>query len=207
MNDPEDEEEIIEEENNDQSDVNSSSDNDIENVDDDFEDDDYDDDDDDISESLNNKIELDKSNKGEYYKETFVVENLENNDSTEFLQKFSFEQKQDYIISNHHECLTKNYDDIKKLSEVIRNKNNIIVDDLHKTIPILTKYEKTKILGIRLKQLNTGSRPYITVSEDILDNFVIANKELEQKKIPIIIERPLPNNTFEYWKLKDLDIF
>ena len=71
---------------------------------------------------------------------------------------------------------------------------------------MLTKYEKTRILGIRLKQLNNGSLPYIKVAEDILDNLIIAEKELKQKKIPFIIQRPLPNNTFEYWKLEDLEI-
>ena len=49
--------------------------------------------------------------------------------------------------------LSKNLDEIKDLLNVIRDKNNIIVDELHKTIPILTKYEKTRILGIRIKQL------------------------------------------------------
>ena len=89
---------------------------------------------------------------------------------------------------------------------VIRDKDNIIIDKLHKTIPILTKYEKTRILGIRIKQLNNGSNPYIKVAENILDNFLIAKKELEEKKIPFIIQRPLPNNTFEYWKVQDLEI-
>ena len=74
------------------------------------------------------------------------------------------------------------------------------------TDPCLTKYEKTKILGIRLKQLNNGSLPYVKVKENILDNFIIAKIELKQKKLPFIIQRPLPNNTFEYWKLEDLEI-
>jgi len=39
-----------------------------------------------------------------------------------------------------------------------------------------------------------------------LDNFIIAKIELKQKKLPFIIQRPLPNNTFEYWKLEDLEI-
>ena len=34
---------------------------------------------------------------------------------------------------------------IKDLLDVIRDKNNIISDELHKTLPILTKYEKTRI--------------------------------------------------------------
>ena len=30
--------------------------------------------------------------------------------------------------------------------------------------------------------------------------------ELKEKKIPFIIRRPLPDNSFEYWKLQDLEL-
>ena len=132
---------------------------------------------------------------------------LENNDSLDFLQKFNEENKDDYIANNHFELLNKNLDEIKKLSQITKDNNNNIIDEFHKTLPILTKYEKTKILGIRLKQLNNGSKPFINVNEDIIDNNIIAIKELENKKLPFIIVRPLPNRTFEYWKLKDLEIY
>ena len=133
-------------------------------------------------------------------------EDLEYNDSEEFLQKFDNQQKINYITNNHQECLNKNYDEIKKLSLVTRNSDNIIIDKMHKTTPILTKYEKTRILGIRVKQLNNNNKPYIKVEESILDNYLIAKKELLEKKLPFIIERPLSNNTFEYWNLRDLEI-
>lgn len=132
--------------------------------------------------------------------------NLEEEDSIEFLQKFDSESKKDYIIANHNECLNKNFNEIKNLLVVKKNSNNIIIDEFHKSIPILTKYEKTKIIGIRVKQLNNGSKPFISISENIIDNFIIANKELELKKLPFIIERPMPNNVSEYWKLQDLEI-
>jgi DNA-directed RNA polymerase I, II, and III subunit RPABC2 len=80
------------------------------------------------------------------------------------------------------------------------------VDNLHKTIPILTKYEKTKILGLRAKQLNNGAVPFVKLSTNIIDGYLIALKELEQKKIPFIIRRPLPNGASEYWHLQDLEI-
>ena len=93
------------------------------------------------------------------------------------------------------------------MSEIVRDNNNNIIDEFHKTLPILTKYEKTKILGIRLKQLNNGSQPFINIGENIIDNNIIALQELENKKLPFIIVRPLPNRTFEYWKLKDLEVY
>ena len=131
---------------------------------------------------------------------------LENNDSMEFLQKFTKEYKTDYILSNHQESLNKNYNEIKQFINVTKDNNNNIIDAFHKTIPILTKYEKTKIIGIRLKQLNNGAKPYVTISDTILDNNIIVNMELTQKVLPFIVSRPLPNNTYEYWKLQDLEL-
>ena len=131
---------------------------------------------------------------------------LENNDSMEFLQKFTKDYKTDYILSNHQESLNKNYDEIKKFLNVTRDNNNNIIDAFHRTIPLLTKYEKTKIIGIRLKQLNNGAKPYVTISDTILDNNIIVNMELLQKVLPFIVSRPLPNNTYEYWKLQDLEL-
>ena len=40
----------------------------------------------------------------------------------------------------------------------------------------------------------------------MIDGYLIALKELEQKKIPFIIQRPLPNGGCEYWRLTDLEI-
>lgn len=168
-----------------------------------------DDDEEDFEQGEINKEELEELNsiKPDSYKASFIFnDDLEANDSHEFLQKFNKESKNDFIASTHQECLSKNLDEIKDLLDVIRDKNNIIIDELHKTLPILTKYEKTRILGIRIKQLNNGALPYVKIAEDLLDSFIIAEKELKEKKIPFIIQRPLPNNTFEYWKLEDLEI-
>ena len=39
----------------------------------------------------------------------------------------------------------------------------------------------------------------------MLNGIRIAEKELEEKKIPFIIRRPLPNGGSEYWKVEDLE--
>ena len=135
-----------------------------------------------------------------------TIPDISDLDSEEFLQKFDNEVKNNYIINSHPECLNKNFNEIKQLAIVQKN-NGFISDKLHRTIPLLTKFERTKILGIRVKQLNSGAQPFISVSEDILDNFIIAEKELQEKKLPFIIQRPLPNNTFEYWYVKDLELY
>ena len=87
-----------------------------------------------------------------------------------------------------------------------RNKDYVIEDSNHTTIPILTKYEKARILGIRASQLNDGADPYIKISSHVVDSYVIAQKELKEKVLPFIISRPLPNGNIEYWRLRDLEI-
>jgi len=174
--------------------------------DDEIEDSDFEDNIDNNSDDINDKKEKNIDDNPIFSKNFMSSQNNLDNYSTEYLQKFNDEINNDYIVTNHPECLNKNFEEIKKLLVVKRNKDNSIVDDLHKTIPILTKYEKTKILGLRVKQLNNNSKPFIDLSDKILDNFIIANMELQKKKLPFIIQRPIPNGSFEYWKLQDLEI-
>jgi DNA-directed RNA polymerase I, II, and III subunit RPABC2 len=130
----------------------------------------------------------------------------EDDDYDMYLQKFDQEINNNYINQFHPECLIHNSDEIDKLSNVIRDENNIIVDPLHKTNPYLTKYERTRVLGQRAKQIETGANPFVKVPENIIDSLIIAELELKEKKIPFIIKRPIPGGAFEYWKLKDLEI-
>ena len=134
----------------------------------------------------------------------------ESNDDEEedddYLQKFDKGIRDNYILEQHPESINHNYDEIYNLAKVQRNKENIIIDDLHKTIPILTKYEKTRILGQRAKQLNNGAKPLVKMDIPLIDGYLIALKELEEKMIPVIIRRPLPSGASEYWHLKDLEI-
>lgn len=127
-------------------------------------------------------------------------------DDEDYLQKFDENIKKNYIENNHPECLIDNLHLVESLSKITRNNDGIIIDDYHKTVPFLTKYEKTRVIGQRIQQLNNGAKVYLNVSDDIIDNNVIAEMELKEKKIPFIIRRPLPDNTFEYWKLQDLEL-
>jgi len=137
---------------------------------------------------------------------------LENEDDDDdnyddsYLQKFDSELTKNYINEFHPECLIHNYDEISKLTVVVRDSNNIIVDLLHRTIPFLTKYEKARILGQRAKQIEIGSRPFVSVPENVIDSYIIAELELQQKRIPFIIRRPIPGGACEYWNLKDLEV-
>lgn len=127
-------------------------------------------------------------------------------DSSEYFQKLGASVSESYIERYHPESMSHNYDEIQTLSRVVRNSAGVIVDDLHRTIPIMTKYEKTRILGQRAKQLNEGAPAFIKIDSTVIDGYLIAVKELEQKKTPFIIRRPLPNGGSEYWRIQDLEI-
>lgn len=127
-------------------------------------------------------------------------------DSNEYFQKLKSSVRESYIDTYHPESLSHNYDEIQTLARVVRNSAGTIVDDLHRTIPIMTKYEKTRILGQRTKQLNEGAPAFIKIDSTVIDGYLIAVKELEQKKTPFIVRRPLPNGGSEYWRIQDLEI-
>ena len=89
------------------------------------------------------------------------------------------------------------YEDIK---DNYNPKNNI-------SVPFLTIYEKTSILGLRKQQLTNGAKTYLDdklIQDNNNDIEIIANLELEQKKLPFIICRTFPNGLKEYFKLDDL---
>jgi len=124
----------------------------------------------------------------------------------DYLQKFDKDIREDFVSTYHPESKTHNYEEINALSRVTRNSSGIVSDVLHKTLPFLTKYEITRILGQRARQINAGAKTFVVVPPNIIDGYLIAKMELEQKKMPFIIKRPLPNGCFEYWNVSDLEL-
>lgn len=122
-----------------------------------------------------------------------------------YLQKFDKEINDNYLVNVHPESAIHNYDEILAMTKVVRDKSGIIIDDLHKTIPYLTKYEKARILGQRAKQINSGATVFVKVPEKVIDGYLIAELELQEKRVPFIIRRPMPNGGSEYWSIKDLE--
>jgi DNA-directed RNA polymerase I, II, and III subunit RPABC2 len=127
-------------------------------------------------------------------------------DARHDLQKFEKSMKTDIIATHHPQIIIQNHHEIEELCLVIRDENGVINDPKHRTLPFITKYEKAKLLGERATQINAGATPFVEVDQSIIDGYLIALAEFEQKKIPMIIRRPLPNNQSEYWRLEDLEI-
>ena len=74
-----------------------------------------------------------------------------------------------------------------------------------RTIPFLTKYEKARIIGKRAMQISKGSPPLVEIG-DLESPIDIAKKELMERKIPFIIRRPLPDGSYEDWRVDELRI-
>jgi DNA-directed RNA polymerase I, II, and III subunit RPABC2 len=111
-----------------------------------------------------------------------------------------------HLEAIHPEIRSCNYQEIVALSKVIRDSTGKIIDPLHTTLPFLTKYEKARIIGTRAEQIELGAPPFVSVGDHIIQGRTIALMEFEQKTIPFIIARPIPNGGIEYWKVEDLEV-
>lgn len=87
-------------------------------------------------------------------------------------------------------------EDNKKTSQYVKSEDRI-------TKPFLYEFERVRILGERAKQISMGAKPMIKNIE-VYDPKKIAKMELEQKILPLIIIRELPDGRKEKWKVSEL---
>lgn len=73
------------------------------------------------------------------------------------------------------------------------------------TTQYLTKYERARILGTRALQISMNA-PVLVKLEGETDPLTIAQKELRERVIPLIIRRTLPDNTYEDWYIREFDV-
>jgi len=107
------------------------------------------------------------------------------------------EQVEEDLTVGVKDNLYHNHVDILKNYELMKQSN--------KTKNKITKYEVTKIIGVRSEMLAAGAKPLVSVPGHVTDVQEIAEMELEQRKIPFIIRREISGN-YEYWKLEDMVI-
>lgn len=78
-----------------------------------------------------------------------------------------------------------------------------VANEVRITTPYMTKYERARVLGTRALQISMNA-PVLVPVEGETDPLEIALKELAAKKIPLVIRRYLPDNSFEDWKVEEL---
>ena len=113
-----------------------------------------------------------------YIRRTFIIFNMTTND---FKQPF---------------------DECNKVFTSLNNKNKI-------SKLIMTKYEFNLVISQRTIQLSLGHEPFVPITEPIKSNMdlrLVALEELKQGKIPFCIKRPLPNDKYEFIRVRDLDL-
>lgn len=88
---------------------------------------------------------------------------------------------------------------------------DILIEDVQvecknqRMLPILNKYERVKLIGLRTVQLEYGVEPKIDWKKYKLSSaYEIAKKEFELGKLPFEIRRYINRNTYSDFKLKDL---
>jgi DNA-directed RNA polymerase I, II, and III subunit RPABC2 len=108
------------------------------------------------------------------------------------------------LLKFHPECVL-DYEEEEQPSIPLRT--TLSEDDSHhKSMPFLSTFERTKILGMRTNQLAQGARPYVQVPAHITNVLDIAKLELEQRRLPIIVKRHMPDGRYEKFRLSDFII-
>jgi DNA-directed RNA polymerase I, II, and III subunit RPABC2 len=112
----------------------------------------------------------------------------------------------------------KDQEIIDKECEIINNRDIIAHDPEHKAVeiinkkgrvatgpPTLTRFEKARIMGARALQLSFGAPSFIKIPENASTSLEIAMEELNERVIPIVIKRTLPNGDFQNIPLEQFD--
>jgi len=100
---------------------------------------------------------------------------------------------------------------LDKECQVIEDRKTVEVDPLHESKeisvsgkikvgigpPVLTRFEKARIMGARALQLSLGAPAFLEIKDSMHTSLDIAMAELEQKVIPITIRRTLPNGDYQ----------
>jgi DNA-directed RNA polymerase I, II, and III subunit RPABC2 len=115
------------------------------------------------------------------------------------------------IKEGKKELTEKELTELDKECKIIEDREVIEIDPIHEpqeievtgkgkiTIgpPSLTRFEKARIMGARALQLSLGAPPFIEIPPTARTSLDIAMEELEQRAIPIIIRRTLPNGDYQ----------
>ena len=130
----------------------------------------------------------------------------DSDEDDEYFNKLTDNEIKVELLNEHPEFKIHNTSEVNALSNVIKDADGNIIDELHRTIPFITRYEKAKILGERAKQLTYSNvEPLIDIPSDIIDSYEIAKLEYNANAIPFIIKRNIPDGSCEYWKFRDLE--
>lgn len=97
-------------------------------------------------------------------------------------------------------------EDFGEESEVIpEGERTIPAVKIKRTLPVLSKYEKARVLGVRAHQLSSGLTPNVPIKGSF-NPLLLALQELNEGLIPLIVRRYLPDGSKEEWAVSDLRV-
>ena len=104
----------------------------------------------------------------------------------------SEEEEEEITVNDFEQDETSSFKNSKPSSvSLLRNK--------------LTKYEFTRLFGLRVTQIYHGASPMVEISENMSVEDIV-KKEFVENRVPLLIERTLPKdkNNKEYRRLSEL---
>ena len=120
-----------------------------------------------------------------------------------------------FFSQDSYEAFTKKYNiemlgkDIPVGDGNVHTNNNlhhidiITPDDRRITSEIMTKFEYTRIVAERAKQIENGSMPFINIGTES-DPIKIAEQEIRKKQCPMQIKRKITKNIIEIWRVNEM---
>jgi len=149
------------------------------------------------------------------------VEHTENSEEQSAIGKSLSDALSAYrkIKEGKKELTEKELSALDKECKIIENREIIEIDPVHEPQeieisgkgkiqlgpPTLTRFEKARIMGARALQLSMGAPPFIEIPKSAKMSLDIALVELEQRIIPIVIRRKLPNGDYQNIPLSFFD--
>ena len=144
--------------------------------------------------------DLDSDEKTSYTQSSFESDSVDNA-VTAYRKLFEIKdveitEKQQAEIDQVCEVMRKReiiYKETEHVPEEITSKDNEVLTGP----PMLTRFEKARIMGARALQLSLGAPPFISISKNTSTSLEIAMEELNERLIPIVIRRVLPNGDYQ----------
>lgn len=96
-----------------------------------------------------------------------------------------------------------------EVKPIFRKDVNAAPKDKRITREYYTKYEYVALLSMRAQQLAEGARPLVGIdglkTSDPMFVWNVAKREIEQRKLPFVVRRQMPDGTAEFWSVQEME--
>ena len=101
-------------------------------------------------------------------------------------------------------------DEHPEVKSVFRNEVAEEMKQPRTTREYFTKYEYTALIALRAQQLADGAKPLVGLEglkpSDPMFVWHVAKREIEQRKLPFLVRRQMPNGTAEFWSAQEMEV-